>query len=193
MAATQTPAAVAAGRPAQAITRVIVGSDDSPAGLAALAAATDLAASNNAELVAVRCWALGLPRHGGRRMRHLTHPHVILSFSGTEQRAAARVLTRKAFRSAVGRRVPADLRVTIETPEGDPALALVALAAREGDVLVVGTHSGSWVTHLVHGSVSRYCARHARCPVILVAPGRPAASHGRQRRHRAPGARTHQP
>ena len=97
-------AAPAAG--ASAIRRVIVGSDDSPVGLAALAAATDLAASNHAELVAVRSWALGLPRHGGRRMRHLSHPHVVLSFSGTEQRAAATVLTRKALRAAVDGRPP---------------------------------------------------------------------------------------
>jgi nucleotide-binding universal stress UspA family protein len=192
MATSQTPAPVAARGPAQAITRVIVGSDDSPAGLAALAAATDLATSNHAQLVAVRCWALGLPRHGGRRMRHLSHPHVILSFSGTEQRAAARVLTRKAFRSAVGP-MPPDLRLTIVTPEGDPALALVGLATREGDVLVVGTRSASFASRLVHGSVSRYCARRAHCRVILVAPGRPAASHDRHRHHRALGARTRQP
>ena len=189
---TPAPAAVAAAGPASRITRVIVGSDDSAAGLAALAAAADLAASNHAGLVAVRCWALGLPRHGGRRMRHLTHPHVVLSFSGTEQRAAARVLTRNAFRAAVGR-VPTDLRLTIETPEGDPALALVGLADRDGDVLVVGIRSGAWASHLVHGSVSRYCARHARCPVILVAPERAAVLHGRRRQHRVLGARKRQP
>jgi hypothetical protein len=102
-------------------------------------------------------------------MRHLSHPHVILSFSGSEQRAAARVLTRKAFRSAVGLKPP-DLRLTIVTPEGDPALALVGLATREGDVLVVGTRSGSWATHLVHGSVSRYCARHARVRSFSLRP-----------------------
>jgi nucleotide-binding universal stress UspA family protein len=173
VAQTMTPTAVSAAAVAPAIRRVIVGSDDSPAGLAALAAATDLAASNHAELVAVRAWALGLPRHGGRRMRHLSHPHVVLFFSGSEQRVAASVLTRKAFRAAVGR-VPTDLRLTIETPEGDPALALVGLATRNGDVLVVGTRSGSWASRLVHGSVSRYCARHARCRVVLVAPGEPA-------------------
>jgi hypothetical protein len=83
MTATQARAEVAAGGPVRAITRVIVGSDDSAASLAALAAATDLAASSHAQLVAVRSWALGLPRRGGRRMRHLTHPHVILSLSGT--------------------------------------------------------------------------------------------------------------
>jgi len=192
MTTTPAPPAVGAAGPSPRITRVIVGSDDTAAGLAALAAATDLAASNHAELVAVRSWALGLPRHGGRRMRHLTHPHVILSFSGTEERAAARVLTRNAFLAAVGR-VPADLRLTIETPEGDPALALVGLATRAGDVLVVGTCSGAWARHLIHGSVSRYCARHAHCPVVLAEPERAAALHGRLHRHRVLGARTRQP
>jgi len=172
------PQAASAADGTPAVKRVIVGSDDSPAGLAALATATDLAASCHAELVAVRAWALGLPRHGGRRMRHLSHPHVVLSFSGTEQRAAAKALTRKAFRAAVGR-VPADLPLTIETPQMDPALALVTVASREGDVLVVGTHSASWVGRMVHGSVSRYCARHASCPVMLVAPGQPARDQRR--------------
>jgi nucleotide-binding universal stress UspA family protein len=168
-----TQLAVTAAGGAPAVRRVIVGADDSPAGLAALAAATDLAASSHAELVAVRAWALGLPRHGGRRMRHLSHPHVVLFFSGAEQRAAAMKLTHKAFRAAVGR-VPTDLPLSVETPESDPALALVGLATREGDILVVGTRSASWIGRLVHGSVSRYCARHARCPVLLVAPGEPS-------------------
>jgi len=169
----ETPMAGSPAAGAPAIKRVIVGSDDSPAGLAALATATELATSSHAELVAVRAWALGLPRHGGRRMRHIRHPHVVLSFSGTEQRAAAASLTRKAFRAAVGR-VPTDLPLSIQTPESDPALALVGLATREGDILVVGTRSASWIGRLVHGSVSHYCARHARCPVLLVARGAPS-------------------
>ena len=47
--------------------RVIVGVDDSPGGLTALRWAVWLARSANAPLVAVRVWALGLPRHGGLR------------------------------------------------------------------------------------------------------------------------------
>ena len=58
------------------VSRVIVGVDDARPGLAALVAATNLARSAGSELVAVRAWALGLPRHGGRRLRHLSHPHV---------------------------------------------------------------------------------------------------------------------
>jgi nucleotide-binding universal stress UspA family protein len=149
------------------VTRVIVGVDDSGPGLAALAVATRLARRHGAELIAVRSWELGLPRHGGRRMRYLSHPHVVLRFSGTEQRAAAKVLVRRAFRRALGR-MPADVPVEIKTPCSDPALALVGLARRPGDVLVAGRESGHPVRRLIHGSVSQYCVRHARCPVLLV-------------------------
>jgi nucleotide-binding universal stress UspA family protein len=154
-------------KPIGQIDRVIVGVDDSSAGLAALAAATVLARSYGARLVAVRAWALGLPRHGGRRLRHLAHPHVILSFSDVEQRAAATVLIGSAFKAAVGRR-PADIGVTVEIPDSDPAVALVRMATESGDVIVVGTAGGHLLRRLIHGSVSRYCVKHARCPVVVV-------------------------
>jgi nucleotide-binding universal stress UspA family protein len=149
------------------VSRVIVGVDDNRPGLAALRTATNLARSSGAELIAVRAWALGLPRHGGRRMRHLSHPHVVISFSGIEQCAAASVLTRRAFAATLGG-VPGDVPVTIETPESDPALALVGLATGADDVIVVGRRPGDLLRRLVHGSVSRYCTRHARCPVLVV-------------------------
>lgn len=159
------------------VTRVLVGVDDSGPGLEALAVAAGLARLHDAQLIAVRAWALGLPRHGGRRMRHLSHPHVVLNFSGAEQRAAAAVLVRRAFRSVLGR-MPADVPVAIQTPGSDPALALVRLASRQGDVLVIGTRSGHVARRLIHGSVSRYCVRHAHCPVLLVpAPRRAPMRH----------------
>jgi len=155
------------------VSRVFVGVDDTEAGLTALAAAIRLARAYRVPLVAVRAWALGLPRHGGRRMRTLTHPHVILSFSGVEQSAAASVLVRKAFTVAAGG-VPAGLSVRISTPEGDPGLELVRLANQPGDVIVLGTGRDHALRHLVHGSVSRYCAAHARCPVLSVPTGHAA-------------------
>jgi hypothetical protein len=48
-------------------------------------------------------------------MRHLSHPHVVLNFAGTEQRAAAAVLMRRGFRIVFGQ-VPADVPVAIQTP-----------------------------------------------------------------------------
>ncbi|MFY9889340.1 MAG: universal stress protein [Streptosporangiaceae bacterium] len=150
-----------------AVTRVVVGVDDSDAGVAAVAAAASLARSAQAPLLAVRAWALGLPRHGGRRLRRLSHPHVVLSFSGTEQCAEASVLVRHVFEAALGK-LPPGVPVRVLTPDGDPGLSLVRLADQPGDVIVVGKSHGSPVRHLIHGSVSHYCIRHAACPVLTV-------------------------
>src|SRR5579859_1968847 len=87
--------------------RVVVGIDDSPGGIAALRWAIEFARSRGARLVAVRAWALGLPRHGGLR-RHRDRTPVVLTFRGAEPGAAARRLTRRAFRDA-GVDAPGDL------------------------------------------------------------------------------------
>jgi len=149
------------------VRRVIVGIDDSESGLAALREAVGLARGHGARLVAVRAWALGLPRHGGRRHRHLAHPHVVLYFSDWEQCAAARILTKNALKQAVGH-VPGDLAVAIKTPAGDPGVVLAGIARRPGDVLVIGHGRNLTARAVLHGSVASYCLRHAACPVVLV-------------------------
>ena len=147
--------------------RIIIGVDDSPSGLAALRWAVSEARNRQAQLVAVRSWALGLPRHGGRHHRHLAHPRVVLFFNGAEQRDVSAKLVRDAFRSATGGR-PRDVAVTVWTPEGDPGAALTSIATHDGDMIVVGHQHGPGWWHAHHGSVSRYCRLHAACPVVLV-------------------------
>jgi nucleotide-binding universal stress UspA family protein len=149
--------------------RVIVGVDDSAGGLAALRWAVGQARSHGAQLVAVRAWALGLPQHGGRRGHRDDHHHVVLAFRGSTPREAAKELIRRSFRAAAGG-VPADLAVSIETPEGDPATVLTGLATHADDLLVVGTQRGHGLKKLVHGSVSRYCSTRSRCPVVVIRP-----------------------
>lgn len=176
--------------------RVVVGIDDSPGGLAALRWAVGFARSRGARLVAVRAWALGLPRHGGLRRRgHRGRGPVVFTFRGTEPSDAATSLARRAFRDAAGE-VPDDLDMTIETPEGNPGPVLTQIASGSGDVLVVGTKPGPSMKRAVHGSVSAYCTAHARCPVIVVAPGQlgdgPGTSQNpasTRRQARGPGRR----
>jgi nucleotide-binding universal stress UspA family protein len=151
--------------------RVVVGVDDSPAGLAALRWAVRSAQSRGAQLVAVRVWGLGMRRHGGHRGPGNGRGHVVLAFPGAQQRKVAANLTERAFRAAGG--VPGDLDVIIETPEGNPGPVLTGIATGAGDVLVVGSRGGHRLARAVHGSVSAYCARHSRCPVSVVAASRP--------------------
>jgi nucleotide-binding universal stress UspA family protein len=150
-----------------AVRRVIVGIDDSGPGLAALREAVALARRHQARLIAVRAWALGLPRHGGRRHRHLAHSFVVLYFSGWEQRMAARVLTKNTLGQVLGE-VPADLELAIKTPGGDPGVVLAGIARLPGDVLVVGHERHVSARSILHGSVTSYCLRHAACPVVVV-------------------------
>jgi nucleotide-binding universal stress UspA family protein len=82
--------------------RIILGVDDSPSGRAALQWAVSQARIREAQLVAVRSWALGLPRHGGRRHRHIVHPRVVLFFSGAEQRDASASSVSRYCRSHTG-------------------------------------------------------------------------------------------
>ena len=159
------------------VQRVIVGIDDTASGQAALRWAVIEARSDGAQLVAVRAWALGLPRHGGRRHRHPDHSPVVFAFAGDNQREVATALVSEEFVSTVGG-IPSDIAVRIEVPEGDPAVVLTQLAVADGDLLVLGDHHASSMHRMVHGSVSRYCTTHSRCPVVIVSPtGSATAEH----------------
>jgi nucleotide-binding universal stress UspA family protein len=155
------------GRAAGIYRRVVVGIDDSAGGLAALQRAVSMARSGGAELVAVRSWDIGLPRHGGRRRRHRSHRGTVLLYHGVQQRIESGNLIRRAFQAATGG-VPDDVSLIMRTPEGDPGLALTRITKPDGDVLVVGTEAGHRAGRLMHGSVSRYCSNHAQCPVVVV-------------------------
>ena len=150
--------------------RIVVGVDDSGGGLSALRWAVGQARVSKSQLVAVRSWALGLPRHGGRRHRRRRFSPVVLLFAGNEQRVESAEIIRQAFRAAVGG-FPRDIPLVIRTPEGDPGAALVDIAVADGDLLVVGTEPGQSAKRMVHGSVSAYCTTHALCPVVVIPAG----------------------
>jgi nucleotide-binding universal stress UspA family protein len=56
--------------------------------------------------------------------------------------------------------------------EGAPALALIE-AAKDADLLVVGTRGHGGFVGLLLGSVSQQCAHHAPCPIVIVPPAKP--------------------
>lgn len=156
--------------------RIIVGIDDSPGGRAALRLAVAQARSSHARLIAVRSWALGLPRHGGLRRRRLgpVHPHIVLHWDRTMQAEASRDYISNCFADAVGG-MARDMDLTVKTPEGEPGAALAGIATAGGDVIVVGQEPPLTVRRVLHGSVSRYCRKHAHCPVVVVPAEEPHA------------------
>lgn len=83
--------------------------------------------------------------------------------AGVLEQDAARALARATQRAA---QAEPDLAVTTEVLAGSPAEALLKVAA-DASLLVVGSRGVGGFTALVLGSVSRYLATRAPCPVVV--------------------------
>jgi nucleotide-binding universal stress UspA family protein len=57
--------------------------------------------------------------------------------------------------------------VTVQSVNGGPARQLLA-AARDADMIVVGSRGAGGFARLLMGSVSTQVSHHARCPVVIV-------------------------
>lgn len=66
---------------------------------------------------------------------------------------------------------PTDISISRKVAQGKPGRALVKLADREDDLLVVGV-SQSRAHRIFSRSTSKYCTAHAVCPVLVVPPGK---------------------
>ena len=71
------------------------------------------------------------------------------------------------------------VEVSAVVTEGDAAKVLVA-AAKDADLLVVGTRGHGEVVGILLGSVSEYCTTHANCPVVVVHHSHDAAVGNRE-------------
>lgn len=167
----------------QTSSRLVVGVDGSPQGDDALAFALAEAARCGDEVLLVTTWdrtpvALGLP------MTPVTLPPSDEDLRDGARQAQAEALTRALS-------VAGDHGVTVgsEVFEGDPGARLVE-ASRGARLLVVGSRSLGAVRAVLLGSVSRYVARHAECPVVVV-PGRHEREHhDTHERGELPGSET---
>jgi len=131
--------------------RVVVGVDGSAHGDAALRWALEQAESRGGEVTAVFAWQ---------------QPFVSIpgAFDREElEQAAKDFLVGKVSAVAPSPRIPLLPLVA----EGDPAEALV-VAAKDADLLVVGTRGRSPFLGSVLGAVSLRCAAGANCPVTLI-------------------------
>jgi nucleotide-binding universal stress UspA family protein len=139
--------------------RVIAGVNGSVRSLAALRAGAAEARSSGAELLPVLAWT-----PAGGEVAYIRCPCPAL-LQVWEQDA------RDRLHAAVGEAfggVPGGLVVHPVIVRGAPGPSLVWVAGRSGDLLVVGCGGWGRLGRAVHGSVSRYCLAHARCPVLAV-------------------------
>lgn len=127
-------------------------------------------------------WALGEARLRGADVRvvHARSVPLVLSIPsadafGVPEPAGSMDQVRTALRKEADNVLEASLKgveaddVTIEgeVVEGKAAQVLIE-AARNADLLVVGTRGLGGFTGLLLGSVSQQCTHHAPCPVVVV-------------------------
>ena len=141
--------------------RVIAGVSGSLRSLAALRAGVVQARSSGAALLAVLAWA---PAGGEAAYRRAPCPLLLRLWE-----RAAQDRMREAFDAAFGG-MPDGVAVHALVVRARPGPLLVELADRPDDLLVVGYGGRSPLGRSVHGSVTRYCLAHARCPVLAVPP-----------------------
>lgn len=146
-----------AERAAMPQVRIVVGVDGSDASTMVLHWAASLAEANNAELDAVLAWqfpvGLGWPAGWGVGSR------------AQDAQPNAEAALAEAVERAYGPAKPHGLRMIAR--QGNPAGVLIEASA-DAALLVVGSRGHGGFAGLLLGSVSRNCAEHAHCPVLVV-------------------------
>ena len=141
---------------------VVVGVDGSPASVQALRVAAHYAALDHGVVRAVTSWRVP-PMYGW-----------IPSVSDFDWAGSARDTLEHAIKEALDGE-QAQL-VEREVTEGHAASVLLR-AARDADLLVVGSRGHGEVAGMLIGSVARHVVTHATCPVLVVR-GRPSDDPG---------------
>jgi len=166
--------------------RVVVGVDGSPQSLAALREAVGQARRRRAELHVVHVRRPASPKSNmyyfdaEGTAYGLTASQKVLARENFLLDRDALALIEDCFDRAVGG-TPRDILVTKIVLVGRPVKALVRQAWQAGDLIVVGTRGSRRWRHPLRRSVSRYCAVHAQCGV-LVSSGKASMAAPRQLR-----------
>ena len=137
---------------------VVVGVDDSPGAARALEWAVHEAAAHGWDLHAILAWEL--PSTGALGLDPM--PVDVAALADGAATAVAKVVTPV---TAEAERLGVDL--TAEAVQGHPRHVLLD-AARDADLLVVGSRGRGGFAGLLLGSVSSYCAKHAPGPVAVI-------------------------
>jgi nucleotide-binding universal stress UspA family protein len=148
-----------------AAARIVVGVDGSEESRAALRWALAEARLRQAPLTAVHAWSDPIVPSGDIAPPAPLAPPEILRAEAEELLESVVAAEAEDAEDVVVRRV---------VVEGAADEVLVE-ASRGADLLVVGSRGLGGIGSLLLGSVSRHCARHASCPVVIVRAPPPTA------------------
>ena len=146
------------------MTKIVVGVDGSDASKDALRWAVDEARLRGAQVVAVNAWQLPAAAPDiGPMMATATGPYEFAELV-PQLEESARLLVEGAVQEIAGS--AAGVEIQSVAVEGPPARVLID-AARDADLLVVGSRGHGGFTGLLVGSVSLQAVQHAPCPVVI--------------------------
>lgn len=104
-------------------------------------------------------WAVGHAASTGATVE------VVTAFSGSERHQTE--ATQQDDVATVAPDIPTTPAIARTVIEGDP-VAVLTNAARQADMLVVGSHGKSHLRTALLGSISEGCIRDSSCPVVVV-------------------------
>jgi|ERR1022692_1425309 nucleotide-binding universal stress UspA family protein len=140
------------------VSRIVVGADGSPSGLAALRWAVRQAAFTGAAVDAVIAWQYPAVASG-----YAWAPVAVVE-SADYQEIAEKLVT-EAINSVLD--PSSDVHVEAVVRHGNAAQVLIEAAA-DADLLVVGSRGHGGFAEALLGSVSQHCVHHAPCPVVVI-------------------------
>jgi nucleotide-binding universal stress UspA family protein len=144
--------------------RIVVGVDGSETGRSALRFAAGEARLRNATLVAAHAWQFTAPVAVGTT-DVMAMPVQNLGAELAADRELAERLLDEAIEDALGPSPDVEVeRLLVEDAPGDGLVA----AAKDADLLVVGSRGRGSLAAAVLGSVSHHAVQHSPCPVVIV-------------------------
>jgi len=138
------------------VKKIVVGVDGSDASKDALRWAVEDAKARGARVVALHAYDLAVPAPDAVPTAPIDLPALV---TGIHEGALQ-------FVTSVVEEVVGDDAVVEATAVEAPAVEALLDAARDADLLVVGSH-GAGLAELLLGSVSLECVQHAPCPVLV--------------------------
>lgn len=143
---------------------IVVGVDGSPASKEALRWAAEEARIRGARLVAVHAWAF-LPPAPMAEPGMMPMPAVDYAGTIEAERAAAESELDAVLEEVFPEGPPVSVeRMLVEGGAG----TVLEEAARDADLVVVGSRGRSGLTAALLGSVSKHVLQHASCPVVVI-------------------------
>jgi nucleotide-binding universal stress UspA family protein len=144
--------------------RVLVTTDFSTAGDAAIGHAFRVGADHGAEVVL--CHVIETPPTPSPLYAHYSPTDLFQP----EQRRLAEESARKALLERVPKEPPlSEVKHRTHVTHGEPIAEILRLAEQEkADLLVIATHGRTGLKHFFLGSVVERVIRHAPCPVLVV-------------------------